>query len=86
MPRIRSLITTVELDIAKRTHECQGNSAHRLSKGDRRLAVKKDRGWDYYCIDCGRRILERDASKIASVLQAMEVGRTASAHEVQSAD
>ena len=79
MPRIRSLVTTVELDVAKRAHDCQGNSGHRLLKGDRRLAVKKERGWDYYCLECGTRILERDATRIAGYLEAIRVGGTVAA-------
>ena len=72
MPRIRSLLITVQLDIVQRAHDCQGNPAHRLSKGDRRLAVKKERGWDYYCLECSRKMLGRDAEKIRSVLAEIE--------------
>lgn len=71
MARIRSLVTTVRIDVVKAAHNCQANGNHRLSKGDRRLGVKKDRSWDNYCLDCGRRILEGDAAKIASLLQAI---------------
>jgi hypothetical protein len=71
MPRIKTLLTTVEIDVAQRAHNCQGNPVHRLSKGDRRLAVKKERGWDYYCMDCAVKILERDREKIKGVLGAI---------------
>ncbi len=71
MPRIRSLVTNVQIDIVQRAHECQGNGSHKLTKGQRRLAVRKDRGWDNYCLECGKRILERDAAKIASLLEAI---------------
>lgn len=76
MPRIRSHVTNVQIDIVQRAHDCQGNGNHRLTKGDRRLAVRKDRGWDNYCLECGKRILERDAAKIASLLQAIDGGST----------
>ncbi len=76
MPRIRSLVTNVQIDIVQRAHDCQGNGNHSLTKGDRRLAVRKDRGWDNYCLECGKRILERDAAKIASLLQAIDGGST----------
>lgn len=68
MPRIKSLITTVEIGIAKKAHSCQGNAAHRLLKGDRRMEVKNERSWDYYCLDCGRKILMRDVEKIKATL------------------
>ena len=71
MPRIKTLLTTVEIDVAQRAHDCQGNPAHRLSKGDRRLAVKKERGWDYYCMDCALKILDRDAEKIKTIFVAI---------------
>lgn len=81
MPRVKSLLTTVEVDVAKRAHDCQGNSAHRLAKGDRRLAVKKERGWDYYCIDCGIRILERDAERVQSMLSIIKNGNVTTSDE-----
>ncbi len=70
MPRIRSLVTTVRIDVAQRAHDCQANGNHRLSKGDRRLGVKKDRSWDNYALASVRRILQGDAAKTASLLRA----------------
>ena len=82
MPRIRSLVTNVQIDIVQRAHDCQGNPNHRLSKGDRRLAVKNDRGWDNYCLECGKRILERDAAKIASLLRGIASGGSIEAENI----
>ncbi len=81
MPRIRSLVTAVQIDIVQRAHDCQGDPKHRLTKGDRRLSVKKERGWDNYCMGCGKRILERDAAKIAALLQAINGNDTVAADE-----
>ena len=74
MPRIRSLLTAARVEVAQRAHNCQGNSAHRLVKGDRRLAVKNERGWDYYCLDCGGKILERDSARIRSIMEIIDSG------------
>jgi hypothetical protein len=74
MPRIKSLLTTVEIGTVKKAHNCQGNAAHRLQQGQRRLEVKNERSWDYYCLDCGMRILERDAEKIKATLAMITVG------------
>lgn len=74
MPRIRSLLNPVQIDVVQRAHDCQGNSAHRLAKGERRLAVKKERGWDYYCLACGVKMLGRDAERIKLVLAIVEEG------------
>lgn len=74
MPRVRSLLTTVKVELVIRSHDCQGNSTHRLQKGDRRLAVRNERGWDNYCLSCGKKILEGDATKINQVLQVIDSG------------
>ncbi|WP_187970333.1 hypothetical protein [Aquibium microcysteis] len=74
MPRIKSLLTTVEIGIVKKGHNCQGNATHRLQKGDRRMEVKNERSWDYYCLDCGVRILQRDAEKIKATLALITAG------------
>lgn len=74
MPRVRSLVTTVQITSAERAHNCQGNANHRIVRGERRLTVKKDRALEHYCLDCGRQILERDATKIAGFLRAIAAG------------
>ncbi len=74
MPRIRSLLTAVRIDVVKRAHECQGNAGHKLQKGDHRLGVRNGRDWDNYCLTCGKRILEGDAARVAKVLHAIEIG------------
>ena len=74
MPKIKTLLTTVEINVAKRAHNCQASAAHRLHKGDRRFAVKKERGWDYYCMGCGLKILERDAERIKETLALIAEG------------
>jgi hypothetical protein len=75
VPRIRSLLEAVRIELVKKAHDCQGNAGHRLQKGDRRLGVRNGRGWDNYCLTCGKRILEDDAARIAKVLRAIETGQ-----------
>jgi len=70
MPRLRSLVERVEIDQAGRAHNCQGNARHRIQKGDRRLKVRTGRTWEHYCLDCARRIVEKDVSE----LQALAAG------------
>lgn len=72
VPRIRSLLTTAKVEIVKSSHDCQGNSNHRLLKGEKRLAVKNERGWDNYCLACGKLILEGDATRIAEILKTID--------------
>lgn len=71
MPRIKSLLTPVQIGIVQRAHDCQGNSNHRLNKGDRRFEVRNERGWDYYCLDCGEKIVRRDLGILEKTLDEM---------------
>ncbi len=43
MPRIRSLLTGIEVDEARRSHNCQGNAKHRIGQGAKRLKVRNGR-------------------------------------------
>jgi hypothetical protein len=69
MPRIRTLITRVEIDEARRAHDCQRNSAHRITQGEKRLKVRNGRGWDHYCMKCARMIIDKDISKLQDLLR-----------------
>ncbi len=64
MPRIRSIVLHVEVDEAKRAHNCQGNARHRISKGDGRLKVINGRSWDHYCCPCAAVIVSRDIERL----------------------
>lgn len=64
MARIKSLVTRVEVDVAKKAHNCQANARHRIERGDRRLKVRNGRSWDHYCLECGKAIVQRDISAL----------------------
>ena len=67
MPRIRSIVARVELDRAKRAHNCQANARHRIERGDLRLNVRMGRGWDRYCIRCAQAIVGGGIARLESV-------------------
>ena len=67
MPRIRSLVTRVGIDVAQKSHDCQGNPKHRIARGDARLKVREGRGWDHYCLACARIIVQRDIADLQGV-------------------
>lgn len=67
MGRTKSLLTQLEIDHAGKAHNCQANSAHRISKGDKRLNVKNGMGWDRYCWDCAQKIFAKDIEKLTSL-------------------
>jgi hypothetical protein len=62
---IKSPIIGVRVDTAGAAHNCQGNSRHRVTKGDVRLKVRNGRGWDHYCQVCADAIIARDIAKLA---------------------
>lgn len=83
MPRIRSLLTYTEIDVALKSHDCQGNKRHRISRGDARLKVREARGWDHYCLTCAKTIVQRDIVCLREVATKLETtgpsqGETAS--------
>jgi hypothetical protein len=67
MPRIRSLVTHVEIDLALKSHDCQGNPKHRIARGDARLKVREGRSWDHYCLACAGTIIRRDIAALQGV-------------------
>lgn len=61
---IRSLVNRCEFDTAGNSHNCQANENHRILKGQSRLKVRKGRSWDHYCMDCAKKIIEKDYAKL----------------------
>lgn len=64
MARIKSIIICTEIDTALKSHNCQANETHRITKGSIRLKVRNGRSYDYYCINCANQILKRDMRKL----------------------
>lgn len=60
----KSLIIGTKIDTAKKAHNCQANQRHRILKGDVRMAVRNGRGWDHYCAECAKKIIEKDTKKL----------------------
>lgn len=64
MGKIKSLLTTSSYDTAKKSHKCQSNAGHILVQGSPRLKVKNGMGWDYYCNECAKKIIDNDIQKL----------------------
>jgi hypothetical protein len=79
--RVRSLLIKVEIDTAQRAHKCQANSRHPIKKGDLRLNVRAGRGWDRYCMDCARKIVEGSMASLTMVSRAVETREAVSVGE-----
>jgi len=67
MSRIKSIVIRVEVDQAKKAHNCQANDSHRIERGNTRLNVRNGRSWDRYCISCARTMIERDIAKLQNL-------------------
>jgi hypothetical protein len=72
VPRPKSILRRVEVDEAKRAHNCQHNENHRLERGHRRLKVWNDRSADHYCVLCALNIINRDIAKLRALAQQLQ--------------
>jgi hypothetical protein len=57
-------VLQVQVDQAKKAHNCQANAGHRIQGGNTRLNIRNGRSWDRYCVSCARTIIERDIAKL----------------------
>lgn len=67
MPRPKSIIQRVKVDVALRAHKCQHNGKHKLERGDKRLKVTTQRSSEHYCTACALVIIERDIAKLQAL-------------------
>ncbi len=67
----------MRVDHAKRAHNCQNNSAHRIQRGEARLKVPKDRSYEHYCGACGLRFLRADIARLEAFAEELEDQRQA---------
>ena len=67
MAKPKSLLPRVEVDHAKKAHNCQHNAAHRLEQGDKRLRVAAQRTHEHFCTACALDIIERDIGKLQTL-------------------
>ena len=74
MPRPKSILRRVAVTEAGRSHNCQHNSRHRVTRGAKRLTVWNQRSGDHYCLECGINIIERDQQKLQALARALRSG------------
>ena len=67
MPKPKSLILSMTVDRALKSHNCQHNANHRIRKGDVRLGGRQSRSPDYYCMRCAQRFIEKAQSELVSL-------------------
>lgn len=64
MPRPKSFLQSLSIDIAQKRHPCQHNPKHTILKGDKRLKLKVDRTYEHFCIECAVKNIESDITKL----------------------
>lgn len=73
MPRPKSLLSgNIIVDEAKKAHNCQHNTRHRIHRGDKRLKVPKGRSSEHYCVSCAIKFLQADITKLEQLTQELE--------------
>lgn len=72
MPRPKSLLPKLEIDMAQHAHNCQHNPNHRIQKGEKRLKVPVGRSYEHFCKDCAIKIINDDIKELKEL--ALEIG------------
>ena len=60
MAKPKSFLISIDMDVAKHSHNCQHNSKHRIYAGDVRIKLKSGRKVEYFCVDCALDTINRD--------------------------
>jgi len=68
MAKPKSFLKSISIDCAKRAHNCQHNSKHRILKGDKRLGLRVERSTEYYCKKCAVEFLEKNLEEIKTLI------------------
>jgi hypothetical protein len=72
MAKPKTFLDSMLVDVAKKSHNCQHNSKHRIEMGDKRLSVKAGRGYDRFCKDCAIETLRHDIARIQQTISTLE--------------
>ena len=60
MSRPKSFLKSLSVDCAKKSHNCQNNSNHRIQMGEKRLGLRVGRSPEYFCEECSIKFLENE--------------------------
>jgi hypothetical protein len=74
MPRLKSTLKTLSIEVAQRAHNCRFNKNHRIDSGHIRLSIKEGRSAITYCRSCGVNFLKADMTKLNQLLGELQSG------------
>lgn len=69
---MQSLLRQVLVDEAENAHYCRANPNHRISRGERRLAVRRVNVWEHYCMPCALRILQDNIAELQRLQRVLQ--------------
>jgi len=72
MPRLKSVVVSMEVTTAGRAHDCRYNKNHRLEKGMSRLTIKDDGDQHHYCLPCAKTFLVHGVDRLRTLLAEVE--------------
>ena len=71
MAKPKSFVKSISIEKAKRAHNCQHNSKHRILAGDMRVKLKVGRTAEYFCANCALYTLKRDIAMLEEIKQCL---------------
>ncbi len=72
MAKPKSFVKSISIEKAKKAHNCQHNSKHRILAGDMRLKLKEGRTSEYFCINCALDTIQRDMAILEEIKECLE--------------
>jgi hypothetical protein len=74
MPRLKSFIKNINLEVAERTHNCHFNKKIRINKGDHRLNLKEGNRRTNYALINAIQMVRKDIEKLLELEKQIEAG------------
>lgn len=72
MAKPKSFVKNISIEKAKKAHNCQHNSKHRILAGDMRVKLKEGRTSEYFCTNCALGTIQRDIAMLEEIKQCLE--------------
>lgn len=73
MAKPKSFVKNISIENAKKAHNCQHNSKHRILAGDVRVKLKDGRTAEYFCVNCALDTIRCDITKLEEIKQYLEM-------------
>lgn len=72
MPRIKQIVKTSYIDIAKRIRHCKHNKTHEILKDQQCLVIKEQMNSASYCSECAREIIVQGIDSLRNLQGQLE--------------